>query len=304
MTKSEPAAAVLPWLDQSPAALLTDSPQQKPVTGHRHSSSSAIAAGPAVQARSSLRPATQAESAVDSSHRSSEPVASVRQVGTGSQAAGAQVSTGSQAAGAQVSTGGEWQGFASVDDEQDDDSDANWCDDQSAQGTGEGNSSAYKVDAVAEAPRLSQQQGSSGFDGFDVISGRPTPDLIGLPADKTMKAKQPSGEPSGERRSSGEASGERSSSGEPNGERRISGEKRSSKTPLHDALGSGGYAASSRAAANARMSSDQQRALPSMQIPVPSPKLSGIAHRQKAVLCHSSLNHFSCWSSAHSFENF
>lgn len=130
---------------------------------------------------------------MDSSHRSSEPVASVRQVGTGSQAAGAV---------------GEWQGFPSVDEGQDDDSSADWCDDQSAQGAGEGKSSAYKADAVVEAPRLSEQQSSSGFhgfDGFDVISGRPTPDLIGLPADKAVKAKQPSGEPSGERRSSGEA---------------------------------------------------------------------------------------------------
>ncbi len=281
VTKSEPAASVLPWLDRSHAALLTDAPEQKPLTGQRHSLSSAIAAGPAVQARSPLRPATQPESAVDSSLESSEPVASVRQVGTGSQAAGAV---------------GEWQGFASVDEGQDDDSNADWSDDHSAQGTGEGKSSAYKVDAVAEAPRLSEQQGSSGFDGFDVISGRPTPDLIGLSSDKAMKAKQPSGEPSGERRSSGEASGERSSSGEPNGERRISGEKRSSKTPLHDALGSGGYAASSRAAANARRSSEQQRAQPSMQIPVPSPKLSGIAHQQNA-LCHSYLITFCCWRS-------
>ena len=285
MTKSEPAASVLPWLDQSQAALPTESPQQK-LTEHRHSSSSAIAAGPAVQARSPVRPATQPESVVDSSHRSSEPVASVRQVGTGSQAAGAQVITGSQAAGAQVSTGGEWQGFASVDEGQDDDSSADWCDDQSTQGTGEGKSNTYKVDAVVEAPRLSQQQGSSGFDGFDVISGRPTPDLLGLSSDKAMKAKQPSGEASGERRNSGE----------PNGERRISGDRRISKGSLHDALSSGGYAASSRAAANARRSSDQQRAQPSMHVPVPSPKLSGIAHQQNA-LCHSCLALTCCWCS-------
>ncbi len=264
VTKSEPAAAVLPWLDQSPAALLSDSPQQKPMTGHAHSLRSAIAAGPAVQTKSPVRPATQPESAVNSSLESSEPVASVRQADTSSQAAGAV---------------GEWQGFASVDEGQDDDSNADWCDEQSAQGTGEG--SAYKVDAVAEAPRLSQQQRSSGF---DVISGRPTPDLIGLPGDKAVKAKQPIGEPSGERRSSGEPSSERRSSGEPNSERRssaepnserrISGERRISKGSLHDAVGSRGYAA------NARRSSDQQRAQPSMQIPVPSPKLSGIARKK------------------------
>ena len=289
VTKSEPTAAVLPCLDQSNAAPPTVSPQQKPVTGPSHSLSSALAAGPAVQARSPLRPAAQLESAVDSSPRSNEPVASVSQVGTGSQAAGA-------------AAGGEWQGFASIDDGQDDDSSADRGHDESAQATGQGMSSAYKVDAVAEARRLNEQQGSSGFHGFDVNSGRPTPDLIkGLPADTAMKAKQPSSEPSGERRGSGEAGGERRSSGEPNSERRVSGEKRISKGPLHDALGSGGYAAGSLAAANARRSSDLQRAPPSMQIPVPSPKLSGIAHQQNA-LCHSCLNLFAAGVVAsHSF---
>ncbi|KAL0023053.1 hypothetical protein WJX79_005531 [Trebouxia sp. C0005] len=166
----------------------------------------------------------------------------------------------------------------------DDDSSADRGHDESAQATGQGMSSAYKVDAVAEARRLNEQQGSSGFHGFDVNSGRPTPDLIkGLPADTAMKAKQPSSEPSGERRGSGEAGGERRSSGEPNSERRVSGEKRISKGPLHDALGSGGYAAGSLAAANARRSSDLQRAPPSMQIPVPSPKLSGKVLRAKAL---------------------
>ncbi len=344
VTKSEPAASVLPWLDQSHAALLTDSPEQKPVTGHRHSLKSAIAAGPALQVRTPLRPATQPESAVDSSLKSSETVTSVRQVSTGSQAAGA---------------GGEWLGFASVDEGQDDDSNADWSDDHLAQGTSQSKSSAYKVDAVAEGPRLSEQQGISGFDGFDVISGRPTPDLIGLPVHKAMKAKQPIGEPSGERRSSdepsgerrssgepsgerrssgepsgerrssgepsgerrssgepsderrssgepsderrssGEPNGERRSSGEPNGERRISGEPTTavgSKGPSHDALGSRGYAASSRVAAFVRRSTEQQRAQPSVQLPVPSPKLSGIAHQQKAF-CHSYLNLFCCWHS-------
>ena len=262
-----------------------------------------------MQARSAVRPAAQAESAVDRCFRSSEAVASVSQVGTGSQAAGAVE---------------EWQGFASVDEGQDDDSCAEWSDDHSARATGQGMSSAYQVEAVVEAPRLSEQQGSSGFDGFDVVSGRPTPDLIALPADKAVKAKQPSGEPGGERRSRGEATGERRNSGEPNGERRKSGEPNGergnsgeprgerrgsgepiserrgsgvgSKGPLHDTIGSGGYAASSWAAANARRSSDQQRAQPSMQIPVPSPKLSGTAHQQKA-LCYSSLILLCCWRS-------
>ncbi|DBA97227.1 TPA: hypothetical protein ACH3X1_014977 [Trebouxia sp. C0004] len=250
VTKSEPAASVLPWLDQSHAALLTE---QKPVSGQRHSLSSAIAAGPAVQARSPLGPAAQPESAVDSSLKSSEPVASVRQVGTGSQAAGAGV---------------DWQGFASVDEGPDDGSNADWNDDHTATGTcQQDKSSAYKVDAVAEAPRLSDQ----GSSGLDVVSGLLIPDLIGLPADKAVKAKQPSGEPSGERRSSGEPSAERRSSG-------VGG-----RGPLHDALGSGGYAASSRAAAYVRRNSEQQRVQPSMQIPVPSPNMSGKALRAKAL---------------------
>ncbi len=174
-------ATVLPWVGQADTSLSSYSDQRHAGAAvHSHSLDTDTSA---LHGRALNRPAPQAGSAVDSWTKADVTNPSVRPASRDSRPA---------AAGA----ADEWHGFADADITENADIDADFGSSESFAATASApvhsSSNGDRTEARQKPSLLArEQQGSTGFSGFDVADGKQTPDLSRLSSDKGMKVNQP-----------------------------------------------------------------------------------------------------------------